>query len=223
MKRANLFLTLFAIVSIGELLAVSLGWTEVHLLTKPMIMLMLIGYYMSVTEQRNSTLIRAMFFCWTGDVVLLMQGDGEIYFILGLLAFLVGHVLYILAYRQLRWDDRSNELLTTQKVRYAFPIVLAGTGLLVVLFPRLGPLTIPVIVYALVLIVMVMGAIFRFGRTSLDSFWLLTAGAILFMTSDSILAINKFHTPFESAAPLIMLTYILGQYLILEGVLRHRR
>ena len=223
MKRQNIFLICFAIVSIGELLAVSLGWTEVHVVAKSMIMLMLIGYYMSVTERRNSTLIRAMFFCWTGDIVLLMQAQGEIYFILGLLAFLVGHILYILAYRQLQWEDRTNELLTTQKMRYAFPIVLAGTGLLVVLIPRLGPLTIPVIIYALVLMLMAMTAVFRFGRTSLDSFLLITAGAILFMASDSILAINKFHTSFESAAPLIMLTYILAQYLIVEGGLRHRR
>ncbi len=223
MKRANLFLFLFAVVSIGELLAVSRGWTEVHRVTKPLIMLALIGYYMSMTTSRNSTLIRAMFFCWTGDILLMGQEGGELYFILGLLAFLVGHVLYIFAYRQLLWDDKSNELLPTQKLRYAFPVALAGTGLLVVLVPKLGPLTIPVSVYSVVLMIMAMTAIFRYGRTYADSFWLITGGAILFMASDSILAINKFHTSFASAGSLIMLTYILAQYLIVEGVLRHGR
>lgn len=223
MKRPNLFLVLFAVASIGELLSVSRGWTEAHMVAKPLIMLGLIGYYMSATSSRNGTLIRAMFFCWTGDILLMGQAGGELYFILGLLAFLVGHVLYIIAYRQLQWDDRTNELLPVQKLRYAFPVVLAGTGLLAVLVPKLGPLTIPVIVYSVVLMVMSMTAIFRYGRTYLDSFWLVTAGALLFMASDSLLAINKFHTPFDLAGPLVMLTYILAQYLIVEGVLRHGR
>lgn len=221
MKRYNLFLILFAVVSICELLAVSRGWAEVQLVAKPMIMLVLIGHYLSMTSIRNGTLIRAMFFCWTGDILLMGQERGELFFILGLVSFLLGHVLYIVAYRQLQWEDKSNELLPTQKLRYAFPVVLAGTGLLVVLVPKLGPLTIPVMVYSVVLMLMAMTAIFRYGRTYLDSFWFVTAGALLFMASDSILAINKFHTSFAFAGSLIMLTYILAQYLIVEGVLRH--
>jgi len=221
MKRSSLFLYLFAIVSIGELLALSRGWPEVHVVCKSTIMLALIGYYMGEAMKRNTHIIRAMFFCWTGDVMLLKQADAEIYFILGLFAFLVGHVLYILAYRQLQWSDVTNALLPTQKFRAAFPVVLAGTGLLVVLIPRLGGLTIPVIIYSLVLIVMVISAVFRSGRTTPASYWLLTGGALSFMISDSILAINKFHTPLEFASPVIMLTYIIAQYLIVEGVLKH--
>lgn len=82
---------------------------------------------------------------------------------------------------------------------------------------------VPVIVYAIVLMGMVMASFFRFGRTTPDSFWLVSAGALFFMISDSVLAINKFRSPFELAGPLIMLTYILGQFLIAEGVIRHTR
>jgi uncharacterized membrane protein YhhN len=143
------------------------------------------------------------------------------FFILGLVSFLIGHLLYILAYRELRWSDKAKGLLMPQKLRVSFPVALAGTGLIVVLLPTLGGLMIPVMVYAIVLMGMVMASFFRYGRTTLASFWLVTAGALFFMASDSILAINKFHTPFELAGPVIMLTYILGQYLIVEGVVRH--
>lgn len=221
MKRTNLFLALFVAVSIGELLAVSLGWTEVHIVCKSLIMLSLIGYYLGEVSKRNSHFLRAMFFCWAGDVLLLKQSYDELYFILGLVAFLIGHSLYILAYRQLRWKETTKGLLATQKARVAFPVALAGTGLIVVLFPKLGGLTIPVIVYAIVLMVMVMTSFFRYGRTSGESFWFLAIGAVLFMTSDSILAVNKFHTPFEWAGPVIMLTYMLGQFMIVEGALKH--
>ena len=221
MKRPSIFLSIFVLVSMGELLAVSRGWVEVHIVSKSLIMLSLIGYYMATIGKRNGHFIRAMFFCWTGDVLLLKQADAEMFFILGLVSFLIGHLLYILAYRELRWADKMNGLLMTQKLRVSFPVALAGTGLIVVLLPTLGGLMIPVIVYAIVLMGMVMAAFFRYGRTSPDSFWLVAAGALLFMVSDSILAINKFHTAFELAGPLIMLTYILAQFLIVEGAIRH--
>ena len=104
----------------------------------------------------------------------------------------------------------------------SFPIVLAGTGLITVLFPTLGPLKIPVLVYSLVLVGMVMTALFRYGRTSPESFWKVFMGAVLFMTSDSLLAINKFYTPLPYAGLLIMLTYISAQYLIVEGIVKHK-
>jgi uncharacterized membrane protein YhhN len=223
MLKASPFLILFFLVSIAELLAVSLGWSEVHMVAKSLIMLSLIGYYMGAVGKRNGHFIRAMFFCWAGDVLLLKQADDEMFFILGLVAFLIGHLLYILAYRELRWADKASGLLMPQKIRVSFPVALAGTGLIVILLPTLGGLMIPVIVYAIVLMGMVMASFFRYGRTTPDSFWLVASGALLFMASDSILAINKFHTPFGQAGPLIMLTYILGQYLIAEGAVRHGR
>jgi uncharacterized membrane protein YhhN len=70
---------------------------------------------------------------------------------------------------------------------------------------------------------MAMQALFRYGYTSAPSFafWCF-AGAISFMISDSLLAINKFMQPLAIYAGLaIMLTYLLAQYLIVEGVLKH--
>jgi len=43
------------------------------------------------------------------------------------------------------------------------------------------------------------------------------AGAILFIISDSLLAINKFYQPFENAGILIMFTYGVAQLLITLG------
>ena len=80
---------------------------------------------------------------------------------------------------------------------------------------------IPVMIYAMVLIVMVMNAVFRYGRTPLVSFWLVVVGALLFMASDSILAINKFYAAIPSSGPLIMITYITAQFLIVVGIIKH--
>ena len=222
MKRPPIFLFLFLIVSATELLAVAFHWPILNAAAKPCIMLSLIGFYVLGTSSRSSAFILALFFCWAGDVLLLFQAEAELFFIVGLVAFLVGHTLYIVAYRQLQWPGRKHELMPTQKMRFSFPIILAGTGLIVVLFPTLGGLKIPVLVYALVLMLMVMTALFRYGRTPIVSFWMIFAGAALFMISDSLLAINKFYAPIPDGGFFVMLTYCVAQYLIVKGALKHQ-
>jgi uncharacterized membrane protein YhhN len=90
-----------------------------------------------------------------------------------------------------------------------------------VLYPVLGDMRIPVVVYAVTITSMVLNALFRYGRTTATSFGLVMAGAILFMISDSILAINRFLDPVSHASGWVMLTYILAQYLIIRGLLSH--
>jgi uncharacterized membrane protein YhhN len=109
----------------------------------------------------------------------------------------------------------------TQRIRLSFPIILAGSGLVVVLYPKLGDLKIPVIVYAFVLTLMVLQSIFRLERTNTKSFWLVFLGATSFMLSDSLLAINKFYQTISFAGVWVMLTYIAAIYLIVSGVIAH--
>ena len=220
-KHSVVFLILFVLAGATELVALVLDWQLVHTIAKPSIMVSLISYYLSRAPKRSFIFVGALLFCWAGDVLLLFQLEGEMFFILGLVAFLIGHCLYILTCRQLQWTDTKNELMPTQKIRFSFPIVLAGTGLIVILFPSLGDLKIPVLVYAIVLMLMVMTALFRYGKTSSSSFWMVFAGAAVFMSSDSLLAFNKFYTAFYLSGLFVMLTYITAQYLIVEGVVKH--
>ena len=46
-------------------------------------------------------------------------------------------------------------------------------------------------------------------------------GAVLFIISDSVLAINKFYKPFEGAGIVIMLTYAFAQLLIVAGIIKY--
>lgn len=216
------FLIIFIIDAILELVALTVGLPSLHQAVKPQLMFCLLGYYLASSSQRSVVFIWALVFCWAGDVLLMFQDQQELYFIGGLVAFLTGHVLYILAYRKFQSEDTSAGLMATQKMRFSFPIILAGTGLIAILFPTLGTLKLPVMVYAVVLMLMVMAALFRYGRTTPKSFWMIFAGAVLFMVSDSALALNKFYSPFAYSGPLIMLTYISAQYLIVQGTLNHK-
>ena len=219
MKKVTLYAV--ALVFVAELIVVTLNLPTLNFVVKPLIMISLAAYYLVNTQQRSTLFLVAIFFCWLGDVLLLFKP--ELFFIAGLAAFLTGHVLYILCYQQMRLNESKNPLLGPQKVRFSLPIVLAGTGLVVVLYPVLGDLKIPVMIYALVITVMALQALFRFGYTSNKSFILIFIGAILFMISDSLLAINKFLVPIQFASLLIMTTYMVAQYLIVEGVLAHNQ
>lgn len=163
----------------------------------------------------------AISFSFLGDTLLLFGDVAEIYFMLGLVSFLLAHLFYVIAYRRHKFVVNASSIHRVRHIRMAFPIVLAGMGLLVILFPSLGPLKIPVMIYTGVILAMVLNALFRYGRTSPLSFWLVFVGAILFMVSDSILAINKFHTEIHHAGLLIMIPYIIAQFLIIRGLIKH--
>lgn len=191
--------------------------------TKPLLLPFLAGYYVASSSfPRSFILLTALFACWLGDIALMFTGYGELWFMTGLVSFLIGHIFFVITYRQFRSESIESGLLPVQKIRFSLPVVLAGTGLIVVLYPVLGPLKVPVVIYSTAIIVMVMNAIFRFGRTSSMSFWLVLAGALMFMASDSLLAINKFMGGIKMSGVLVMATYISAQYLIVEGLLKHK-
>lgn len=219
MKR--FILSIFILASVGELASTFIDFPTMHLVCKPLIMVALgLYYYLSVSnENRSVSVLAAIVFSLAGDILLMLHG----YFMEGLIAFLISHVLYIIAYRQHRDEQSKNILRGVHSIRLAFPIILAGTGLVIILYPSLGNMKIPVVVYAIVLSSMVLSALFRFGKTNATSFWMVFLGAVLFMISDSILAIDKFLSPLAYSSLWIMLTYIIAQFLIVQGLLKHNR
>lgn len=221
MNRSRLFLSSFTVVSTAAIATLLFDLPSAFALLKPLILPALIAYYIALAEKSMNLFVVALSFCWMGDVLLIFQPSGEIFFLLGLVAFLTGHLMYIVAYGKLQWQQVKDSLLRLQRIRWSFPVLLAGTGLVAILFPTLGPMKIPVLIYAIVLMGMVVAAIFRWGRTNKRSFWWLLAGAILFMVSDSLLALDKFYSPFPWGGVAVMGTYIMGQYGIVRGALLH--
>ena len=218
MRRSG-FLIIFFLIVVIHLASLYGEWTRLELLTKPMLVLSLLGYYLVNASFRSALFILALGFCCLGDSLLLFQHGDERFFMLGLGSFLIAHIFYILSYRQ--HGHSSDGAVGTLKARLAFPVVLAGAGLVVVLLPSLGALKVPVMLYSLVLTLMVVSAILRLGRTNAASFWMVFSGALLFMVSDSLIAINKFLNPVANASLWIMVTYCAAQLLIVEGIRRH--
>lgn len=219
-------LTLFFIVALGELLAIAMGLEGLQLVCKPLIMPALGAYYFAASKEGGHLarpVVAAIVFSWIGDVCLMFQDNNEMYFVAGLGAFLIAQLCYIKAYSLHAQKKEGTGLHGVQKFRFSLPVVLAGTGLVTILYPHLGAFKIPVLLYALVLTVMVLQALFRYGHTNTPSFWFVFLGALLFMVSDSLIAVNKFLSPFGLAGLSIMATYILAQFLIASGLRLHFR
>lgn len=146
----------------------------------------------------------------------MFQQNDDLFFILGLSAFLIAHIFYIIFFHQLRVKEnvKGNAwLLLLVVVYYAVLITL--------LSPYLHDMKLPVRVYALVISFMFMLAMHMlFIKNKIAGRWMMT-GALLFVISDSVLAIDKFYQSFAIAGALIILTYGLAQLFIAEGAIKY--
>ena len=69
-----------------------------------------------------------------------------------------------------------------------------------------------------------MMAFFGINRLKvLNGYLYIVYGVILFVISDTVLAINNFADGFWQGGFVVMLTYILAQYFIVEGYAKHLR
>lgn len=217
--RNSSFFKIYIAFSIVYLIILASGFERFDLFLKP-ILIPIIGFgaYFYRKFPTQSTLIAALVFSWIGDVILLFTDLGEIYFILGLVAFLTAHIIYCILF------NRQNKIRKKQNKSFfvigSILIALYLIGMVSVLMPHLGELEIPVTVYASVISIMLLFAFNGFLVWEKPGNFLVFLGAFFFMISDSILAVNKFYIPIPKSSFFIMLTYLLAQYLIVVGVLK---
>jgi uncharacterized membrane protein YhhN len=204
----------------ADLLLVWLQQPEARVFTKPLLMILLGLYcFTAAAKGRERTLILlALLFSWLGDVLLLRDSQ-PLFFMLGLGAFLTAHIFYILYFLRVR-----GQLSPTPawKPFWILLILLYAVALVYLLYPRLGDLKIPVLVYATVISTMLIAALHAFDLKKQPWGIYCMYGAAYFVLSDSILAINKFHTHCNCASLLTMLTYGIAQGLIVWGVVEKK-
>ena len=217
----QIFSRLFWIVTLTDLLGMQLGFTWLHVIAKPLLMPLLIGmlFYSGIAGTKKKWILIGLFFSWLGDLFLLLDSKVTIFFIAGLVSFLITHIFYILYFLSI--ENSSPSLLKKQPLLIVLTLCY-GSALVVLLFPYLGDLKIPVILYAAVICTMLLCSLHIFRKLLAPSNSYFVAGALLFVLSDSLLAINKFYQPFAFAGTLIMLTYCAAQYYIVMGFIKRR-
>lgn len=215
----------YALATLGTIVADSLGKHALEYACKPLMMLVLSSWFFFSSRRvgdRFTLLVQAgLFFSLIGDVALMFQHKDEFNFLIGLGAFLIAQLCYTMAFAHNVFDIGGTEgLLFSSALSAVF--VLYAALFSWDLVPRLGDgLTLPVLSYVIAITLMAITAAFRWKRTYPMSFWLVLIGAVLFVASDSFLAADRFIRSHTWSPVVIMLTYALGQFLIAAGSLLH--
>jgi uncharacterized membrane protein YhhN len=216
------WLVLFFIITAADIFAIASDNDDLRWLTKPFIVPLLIGYLVSTLAVIKSVVhkwvIAALIFSWIGDVLLMAESYDSKFFIFGLISFLIAHICYIDFFQVVKRKEKVRIYLL-----FILPVITYYLVLIGLLYSHLGALKIPVIVYGAVISAMLALALHMFFIKYKDAGIMMLIGAVLFILSDSVLAINKFYKPFEYASIVIMTTYALAQLLIVLGVIKYIR
>lgn len=212
------FSLIFCFIVIAELIFGSIPSLEhFHFASKPAIVGSLLTFFWIKSKTLDKTLrlliTLALLFSLLGDVLLLFIAESPNYFLTGLIAFLIAHIMYVISFLKHR-----NK--TLKPLGFVILLLAYGLGLFYLLKDGLNEMLVPVIIYMIVILSMATTAFLRRGSVSKRSYILVFFGALMFMISDSILALNKFYSPLAYANIYIMLTYAIAQFLIVIGILK---
>ncbi len=214
------FTLIFWIIALVNVIAFAAHLPLLNFIAKPLLMPVLILWvtfnYNNLPRQR--LLLTALFFSWIGDMLLLFEMRADIFFILGLSCFLIAHIFYTVYFLKI---PTTNISLLKKQPWLIVVVIGYAIGLVWILLPHLGDLKIPVIVYATAISCMLLSCLHIFLKVNkpANNFYLL--GAVVFVISDSLLALDKFYLPFASAGIFIMLSYCAAQFFIVTGFTKH--
>jgi len=214
--RRNFFIVLFWLLAVIDLYAVFTANERLHMFVKPALMTSLIPVILFTQNKTGNTwlIISALILSLAGDIFLLFEKRDPVFFILGLVSFLVAHIFYIIFFLTLK--DKRRSLLQEKPWLLLLIAIYIGV-LLKMILPFAGALLIPVVIYALIISIMLISSLHAYRRMVALPGSLFVTGAIFFVVSDSILALNKFYFSSPYFPVLIMLTYCIAQFLIVLG------
>ena len=191
----------YAVSGVLAIVCAERGWKRPEVVLKPLTTLLLLGL-VGVPETRFAWLVSlGIVLSVVGDVALL--GEGNRAFLIGLAAFLLAHVAYVIAFIGVAAFSPVVALV-------ALVVVASTTIMLRTIWKGAAGLHGPTIAYGAVISAMVVsasatvGGPLRWGGAA-------AVGAVLFYASDASLALNRFRRPFPHHAIATMGIYWLGQ------------
>ncbi len=185
---------IFAALATADAVLAAAGRDRQRWITKPLLVPVLM-------PGRGRATQRALALGWAGDIALLGSGDAA--FQAGLVSFLASHLAWISALRRQPGGGRLRA-----NPGLAVPPLAAAVTVNAYLWSRTGAHRVPVLLYSAALAAMTLTALDQRSPAA-------GAGGLLFLASDSLLALSKFggiELPVGDA--LVMATYAAAQALL---------
>ena len=218
---ARNFGLLFVLLSVFEIATLSLGVTSIHPWIKPLLIPALAAAALCALLPehrgwRTTVLAVGMALHTAGDILLLFDSRGFGWFAAGIAAFLLGHFCYIAVLAGVHDKLRGwKEVLL-----WACPVLFAP--LIVTWFEVNGVLRGILVVYtATLLYLTACGGLWIVRKRKFG--WRVLAGGLLFVASDSILALHAFNgIDFPLRHALVMGTYLIAEWLLVSAMVKDR-
>ena len=187
------------------------SWLKVAAKTLSVVLLAVL----SVIQNAPWLLTLGLALCAAGDFFLAVEDRSERFFLAGLVAFLLGHVAYIVLFSAL--PETAATLPVWLRTVIIAVVIFVALAMAAMLWQAAGNLRWPVMIYIMAVVAMASSAVTNGGG-------LITAGALSFMASDTILATERFMMKSDApgrafTGPAVWITYFAAQLLILFGVL----
>lgn len=183
--------------------------------TKPFLVPIIVAFYLVSAALPNPLVVVGLLFGLGGDVFLIFRKTSQKALLIGLLSFMIGHVVYIIAYLA----APGYFAMDWWAVLLLVPYPLAALVLYRALKDDLGTMKVPAMVYMCVILVMGAFSMLRVFSVTPASFWLVVAGSTSFIVSDAILAYEQFKKITLLNHAVVMATYIAAQFCIMLGFL----
>ncbi len=216
MKVKQILLPGFLIILFVHCICIYAEFDIWRSVTKLLLVPLLMTYLLLQQEVFNWKIrpVYGLFFSFLGDALLI--GEGATFFLSGMIAFVLAHLNYSYFFLQLhpvKKDTRQVFVLTL------ILMLLFSSVVYYFLDGYLGSYQMPVMFYMLFISLMASLAVHTFTHTILKSVALqyFIPGAILFVISDAILALNLFRFHEDILGVVVMLTYGLAQFFLTRG------
>jgi uncharacterized membrane protein YhhN len=195
---------------------------QINFLSKPAVLIALILWFTSQGgwDQAPVWFGLALVFSLFGDIILLLPDH---FFVLGLGAFLLAHVSYIIGL------SPESPVASLPFLVLGFMVLLVGSFLYNTIRraiesnPVHAKLKSPVLIYSIALSMMFFSATLTLAEPewTAPSAVLAAMGGTLFFSSDSLLSYNRFVRPVPNGQLQVRIMYHLGQIALTTGVLIH--
>ena len=216
---SSLSLALFAVFSGIHLYHSFLEEQDKRKYTKPFLLLFLLLFYVFGTKEFNRDLLFALITSWLGDVLLIPKGHA--WFTAGGVSFGASHIFFILVYAK-------NIAFTGMPWWLVIPVALVYFGVAFAVIKAVTPTTPkimvgPMYIYLLCNATMNTFALMQLITNHNAATAVAYLGALLFFISDCTLFLVRYYKKNEDLIFhkhfTVMLTYLLGEFLIVLGVM----
>ncbi len=212
------FLVLFAVSSIAHLYYSWKDEKRGRAYTKPFLLLFLALYYVFSVDKVSYLLLFALLTSWLGDVLLIPKG--HVWFSAGGVSFMASHFLFIAVYAQrISFADVSWLPVIVLALVYC-----AVAAKIISMVWKTTPKLMRAVMYIYLLAngAMNVFALMQMLTTGTGGAIVAYIGALLFFVSDCSLFLVRYYGGREIVYKkhfTVMLTYILGELLITQGII----